>query len=323
LKKIINFKKEVPMLRRSLLMILLAFSLLASACGAASAPGGEGKLLVVATMPVVSDVVRQVGGDFVRVETLLPIGGDVHQYVPRPQDSVMVSKARLIFAHGAGLETFLEPILENAGAKDRLIEVARDVPLIKFEGAESEHQGEQQAMYEHGFDPHTWLDPNNVMIWADTIAEALSQADPAHASVYRKNAEACKAQLKELDAWIREQVAQIPPERRKLVTDHRAYGYFAQRYGFEQIGAVLPSFSTEAASSAQELAALEQAIRSYGVPVIFVEEIGNRALAEQIARDTGVRLVQLYHDLGPAGSEADTYLKFMRYNVTQIVQGLK
>ena len=318
------------MLRRSLLMILLVFSLLASACGAASAPGGEGKLLVVATMPVVSDVVRQVGGDFVHVETLLPIGSDVHQYVPRPQDSVMVSKARLIFAHGAGLEkTFLKPILENAGAKDRLIKVARDVPLIKFEGAESEHQGEhqgeQQAMHEHkhDFDPHTWFDPNNVMIWVDTIAEALSQADPSHASVYRKNAEAYKAQLKELDAWIREQVAPIPPERRKLVTDHRAYGYFAQRYGFEQIGAVLPSFSTEAAPSAQELAALEQAIRSYGVPVIFVEEIGNQALAEQVARDTGVRLVQLYHDLGPAGSEADTYLKFMRYNVTQIVQGLK
>ncbi len=313
-----------------LFTILLVFSLLASACGAASAPAAEGKLSVVATMPLVSDVVKQIGGDFVRVETLLPIGSDVHQYVPRPQDSVTISKARLIFAHGAGLETFLAPILENAGAKDRLIEVSRDVPLIKFEGGEDEHEGdghegEPQAMHqhEHEFDPHTWFDPNNVMIWADTIAEALSQADPAHASAYRKNAEAYKAQLKELDAWIREQVAQVPTERRKLVTDHRAFGYFAQRYGFEQIGAVLPSFSTEAAPSAQDLAELEQAIRSYGVPVIFVEEIGNRVLAEQIAKDTGVRLVQLYHDLGPAGSETDTYLKFMRYNVEQIVQGLK
>ncbi len=307
------------------LTILLVFSLFASACGAATAPADQGKLTVVATMAVISDVVKQIGGDFVRVETLLPIGSDVHQYVPRPQDSVTISKARLIFAHGAGLETFLEPILENAGAKDRLIEVSRDVPLIERKGTDSEHEGEDehQAMHEHKFDPHTWFDPNNVMIWADTIAEALSQADPDHASAYRENAEAYKAQLKELDAWIREQVAQIPPERRKLVTDHRAYGYFAQRYGFEQIGAVLPSFSTEAAPSAQEMAALEQAIRSYGVPVIFVEEIGNRTLAEQIARDTGVRLAQLYHDLGPAGSEADTYLKFMRYNVTQIVQGLK
>ncbi len=313
--------------------ILLIFSLFVSACGVASAPADEGKLPVVATIPVVSDVVKQIGGDFVRVETLLPIGSDVHQYVPRPQDSVTISKARLIFAHGAGLETFLEPILENAGAKDRLIEVSRDVPLVEFKAAESEHEDEHQAMHdhdhehehdlEHKFDPHTWFNPNHVMIWADTIAEALSQADPAHASVYRKNAEAYKAQLKELDNWIREQVAQIPPERRKLVTDHLAYGYFAQQYEFEQIGAVLPSFSTEAAPSAQELAALEQAIRSHGVPAIFVEEIGNQALAEQIARDTGVRLVQLYHDLGPAGSEADTYLKFMRYNVTQIVQGLK
>ncbi len=305
--------------------ILLIFSLLVSACEGKKATVNNSKLLVVATIPVVSDVVQQIGGNFVQVETLLPIGSDVHQYVPRPQDSVIVSKARLIFANGAGLETFLEPLLENASAKDRMIEVSRDVPLITFDGANDEHEGGQAETehHEHEFDPHTWFDPNNVMIWADTIAKALSQADPAHAADYRKNAEAYKAQIKQLDTWIREQVAQVPPERRKLVTDHRAYGYFARQYGFEQIGTILPSFSTEAAPSAQELAELEKVIRAYGVPAIFVEEVGNRALAEQIAKDTGVRLIQLYHDLGPAGSEADTYLKLMRYNVMQIIQGLK
>lgn len=281
----------------------------------------SGKLQVVATIGIVADVVRQIGGEFVQVNVLLPPGSDAHEYTPRPEDVAILSKAKIVFANGAGLEEFLRPLLENAGATERLVEVSRDVPLLKGEGEEEHHQNE--GAHEHAVDPHTWFDPNNVLLWVDTIAQALSQADPAHRAEYQKNAEAYKGQLRELDAWIREQVAQIPPENRKLVTDHRIFGYFARTYGFEQIGALIPSVSTEASPSAQELAALEDAIRAYGVKAIFIEEIGSQQLAEQVSRDTGVRLISLYHDLGPAGSEVDTYLNYMRYNVTQIVQALK
>lgn len=303
------------MIRRFILFLVL-LSLLACAPRAAT----NERLYVVATTQIVADVVRQIGGKWVQVEALLPPGSDAHEYTPRPQDSVMLSKAQIVFANGAGLEAFLQPLLENAGATARLIEVSKDVPLLKI-GEESRKGTSAEGQLT--VDPHAWFDPNNVLLWVDTIAQALSQADPAHEAEYRKNAEAYKAQLRELDAWIREQVAQIPPENRKLVTDHRVFGYFAQRYGFEQIGAVIPSFSTEASPSAQELAALEDAIRTYGVKAIFVEEIGNQALAEQVSRDTGVRLVTLYHDLGPEGSEVDTYLKYMRYNVSEIVKALR
>ncbi|MEJ5239586.1 MAG: metal ABC transporter substrate-binding protein [Anaerolineales bacterium] len=296
------------------------FLTLLALIGCAPRSQEDRRLYVVATTPIVADVVQQIGGERVQVETLLPRGSDAHQYTPRPQDSVMLSKAQLVFANGAGLEVFLQPLLENAGATAQLIEVSKDVPLLRMEEEPNEGTSDQE---EHAVDPHTWFDPNNVLIWVDTIVQALSQADPTHAAEYRQNAEAYKAQLRELDAWIRDQVAQIPPENRKLVTDHRVFGYFAQRYGFEQVGTVIASFSTEASPSAQELAALEEAIRAYGVKAIFVEEIGNQALAEQVSRDTGVRLVTLYHDLGPAGSEVDTYLKYMRYNVTEIVKALR
>ncbi|MFO3796050.1 MAG: metal ABC transporter substrate-binding protein [Anaerolineales bacterium] len=313
-------------MRRFLIPLLLVVAIM---LGCSPRPAGSGKLQVVATTGIVADVVRQVGGEFVEVTTLLPPGTDAHSYTSRPEDVVMLSKARLVFANGAGLEEFLAPLLENAGAKERLVEVSNKIPLLEFEMKdEHEEQHEQHdhaagGEHKHAFDPHTWFSPKNVILWVDTIAEALSQADPAHRATYQKNAEAYKAQLQELDAWIADQVAQIPPQNRKLVTDHRIFGYFARDYGFEQIGAIIPSFSTEASPSAQELATLEDAIRAYGVKAIFVEEIGNQQLAEQVSRDTGVRLVALYHDLGPAGSEADTYLKYMRYNVAQIVEALK
>lgn len=303
-------------MRHFLIPLLLVAAIV---LGCSPRPAESGKLQVVATTGIVADVVRQIGGEFVQVEVLLPPGSDAHEYTPRPEDAVMLSKAQIVFANGAGLEEFLRPLLENAGALERLVEVSREMSLLEIE---KEHEGTTHT-HEHVFDPHTWFDPNNILLWVDTITQALAQADPAHRAEYQKNAEAYKGQLRELDAWIREQVAQIPPENRKLVTDHRIFGYFARTYGFEQIGALIPSVSTEASPSAQELAALEDAIRAYNVKAIFVEEIGSQQLAEQVSRDTGVRLVSLYHDLGPAGSEVDTYLKYMRYNVTQIVQALK
>ena len=151
-----------------------------------------------------------------------------------------------------------------------------------------------------------------------------SRLDPAHAATYKANADAYRAQLRDLDAWVRAQVATIPAENRKLVTDHATYAYFAERYGFEQIGAVVPGYSTAAQPSAQSLADLEDRIAAYGVKAVFVGKTVNPALAQRVASDTGIRLVFLYSgSLTESGGEADSYLSYVKYNVMAVVEGLK
>jgi ABC-type Zn uptake system ZnuABC Zn-binding protein ZnuA len=194
----------------------------------------------------------------------------------------------------------------------------------EHEGEEhhDEHEGED---HDHeGIDPHTWIDPNNVTVWVHNIEHKLSEADPGNAQAYAANAEAYEAELETLDAWIKEQVAQIPEENRKLVTDHTLFGYFADEYGFEQVGALIPSFSTLAEPTAQELAAIEDAISELNVKAIFVGNTVNPALAERVAEDAGTLLVFVYTgSLSEPNGEAPTYLEYMRYNTNAFVDALK
>lgn len=304
--------------------LLTITALALAACGGGEPPGSGDRLQVLATTSIVADVVRQVSGDYVQVTMLLPLGTDPHTFEPRPQDAAAIAEAQIVFANGAGLEEFLEPLLESAGAGEKLVEVSDGIELLPFEGEEHHDEEEGEEHHHEGGDPHTWMDPNNVLVWVENIAAALAAADPEHAAAYQANAEAYAAELRALDEWIRSQVAQIPAERRKLVTDHRAFGYFVDEYGLEQVGALVGSFSTNAAPSAQELAALEDEIREQGVPAVFVGKTVNPELAEQVAQDTGVKLVHVYTgSLSEPGGEADSYLTFMRYNVNAIVEALK
>jgi ABC-type Zn uptake system ZnuABC Zn-binding protein ZnuA len=274
-------------------------------------------------------VVGQVGGERGTVTTLRPSGPAVHSTEPASQELAKVAEARLVFVHGAALEEFLQVLIENAGSADRVVEVSKGIELKDFgahthdhEGEEHSHEGEEHS--HEGGDPHTWVDPNNVKIWVENIRAALTAADPAGEEIYRANAQAYLAKLDELDAWVRQQVEQIPPQNRKLVTDHLLFGYFAERYGFEQIGAIIPGYSTAAQPTAQELAAIEDAIREFGVKAVFVGKTINPTLAQRVAEDTGIQLVGLYHgSLSAAGGEAATYLDYIRYNVTQMVNALK
>jgi len=310
------------------LSLVAIATLLLSACGGAPA-GGEGRLKVVASTTIVGDVVAQVGGNLIELTVIFPPGADPHTFEPRPQDMAAISEADVIVINGLDLEEALEPILE-ANATGVVVHASEGIEPLAFEGEEhgeeGEEHGEEGEEHHHheGGDPHTWIDPNNVIVWAQNIAAALSDADPAHAGEYQANAEAYITELQELDAWIRTQVAQIPAENRKLVTDHLLYGYFAEEYGLEQVGALVGSFSTNASPSAQELAALEDLIRTQDIPAIFVGKSVNPALAEQVAQDTGIKVVSLYTgSLSESGGEADSYLKYMRYNVRAIVEALK
>lgn len=302
--------------------LILAFALLLalSACGGANAPAADGRLHVLATTSIVADVVAQIGGDYVTVTTLLPLGTDPHTFEPRPQDAAALADADLVFANGAGLEEFLEPLLESAGAQDKVVEVSAGIELLPFEEAEA-HAGEDDH---EGGDPHTWMDPNNVLVWTENIAAALSAADPDHAADFRANADAYAAELRDLDAWIRGEVAQVPQADRLIVADHAVFGYFAAEYGFTQAGTITGSFSTGASPSARDLAALEDEIRQAGVRAVFVGETANQDLARQVAADAGIRVVVVYHaSLSGPGGPAASYLEMMRYNVSAIVEALK
>ncbi len=277
---------------------------------------------MVATTSIVADVVAQVGGDMIKVAVLIPVGADPHAFEPTPQDVVTVSDAAVLFANGAGLEEFLKPMLENAGAADRVVYVSDGVEL-RQSAAESEHDPEEEADHAAG-DPHTWTDPNNVMVWVGNIEEALVAVDPPHADQFRANAAAYREELVRLDGWIRQQVASIAEVDRRVATDHGTLGYFADRYGLDIVGTIIPGYSSLSEPSARELAQIEDAIRSLQVKVVLVGNTVNPALSERVAEDTGTQLVFLYTgSLSPPGGEAGSYLAYMHHNVNAIVEALR
>jgi len=285
-------------------------------CNQQSKDSNSNRIYLLATTSIVGDIVQQVGGESVDVEVLLPLGTDPHSFTPSPGDISRLAEAELVFINGAGLEEFLSQMIESAGVDVQLVDLSASLPLRSMQSTDPTE--------EHGKDPHTWMDPNNVIIWAEIVADELSTLDPQNQATYQDNAKQLQTELEELDLWVKSQVAQIPVERRRLVTDHLVFGYFADRYGFQQVGAIIPGFSTLAEPSALELAQLEDAIKAYNIPALFVSWSGNRNLADRIAEDTGVRLIPLYtHSLSPAGEAAEHYQDFIRYDVNAIVEGLK
>ena len=280
--------------------------------------GAGEKLKVVATTNIVGDVVGQVGGDRIELTTLMGVGVDPHSYVPTPADTAAVHDAHVLFANGLGLEEFLYEMLASAGGDAVEVHLSEELAAREAEGDDHEDEHGHE-----GADPHVWFNPQNVVRWVGRIEEALSILDPVNAGVFAGNATGYKRTLEELDAWILEQVATIPEAHRKLVTNHPSFGYFAERYGLEQIGTVYP-VSPSSEPSAQDIAVLQDAIREYGVPAVFAESTVNPKLAEQVARDSGVRLVPLYTgSLGGPGSGAASYIELMRFDTGAIVEALR
>lgn len=279
------------------------------------------RLNVVATTSIVADVVRNVAGEHVVLTTLVPLNVDPHAFQPTPREVAAVASADVVFANGAGLEEFLGDLLQAAGEGGPVVPVSHGIELLRLDDPDhADEDGEDHG----GLDPHTWFDPQNVIVWTEVIESALTALNPAHADDYAANAEVYREQVRALDAWIRDQTALVPQDSRRLVADHAVLGYFAARYGYEQAAALLPGFSTLAEPSAAEMAALEDAIRQWDVQAIFVGRTANPSLAERVSADTGVALVFLYTgSLDVPGSAAGDYLSFMRTNVTAIVEALR
>ena len=262
-------------------------------------------------------------GDRLTVDALIPMGVDPHSFEPTPTDVRKVADSNVLLVNGAGFEAFLEVLLKNAGGQRSLIEAAAG--LTHREPQTGEHpEGEADRAHAEG-DPHFWLDPNYVVKYVENIRDGLTAADPAGKDAYAANADAYIAKLKELDVWITEQVATIPEARRLLVTNHESFGYFADRYGFRVVGAVIPSVSTAASPSAQQLAHLADQVKAAGAPAVFLEAGATPQLADQLARETGIRVVTdlLTHSVTAEDGPAPDYLSMMRYDVKRIVDALK
>lgn len=312
MKKIIN----------TIIVMLTLSALFLTGCG--SAPqNSDNAVSVLASTSFLTDIAQNVAGDRLTVDSLLPIGSDPHAYQAAPSDVAKISESDLLILNGVEYEHFIESLLENAGGERIVVEATAG--LEPHPAEEHADEAESGAGHEHeAGDPHMWLDPNLVITYVENIRDGLIQVDPDGAETYKANADAYIAELKELDAFIKEQVDTIPMERRLLVTNHEAMGYFAERYGFEIVDTILPSFSSEAGASAQEIVAAVEAVRSSGAPAIFLGEVENADLANQIASETGVKVVDdLYLESLTDGAPAPTYIEMMRHNVTSIVEGLK
>ncbi len=277
-------------------------------------PAHADKISAIATISIIGDVVKNVAGDAVNLVVLVGPNGDAHEYEPTPADSVNIAKADIIFENGLNLEHWLDKLYSASGSKAKRIVVSQGVHLRIFENNPQET------------DPHAWQDVTNVILYTQNVRDALAVIDPANKDLYGSNAKNYIQQLQALDAWVQAQVAVIPIDKRKLVTNHDALGYFAQRYGFQIIGAVIPSATTEAADpSAKETADLLNIIKSNGVHTIFSENMANPKLAQTLSKEAGVQVgPELYTDaLGPVGSEGETYLKMIKYNVEVFQKYLK
>jgi len=269
---------------------------------------------VLAIESFMADIVRNISGNRLAVSSLLPINTDPHSYQPAPRDVIQVTNCDVLVINGGGIETFITPLLENAGGTRLVIQASTGL----------KPRPDPTREHPEG-DPHFWLDPNQVIGYVENIRGGLIQVDPAGKPIYAKNAADYIQQLQLLDSWIQAQVDQIPKENRQLVTNHESLGYLAARYGFIVVGTVIPSFSSDSDPTARELANLIDQIKASGARAIFLETGANPNLAEQIAGETHIKIVtDLYtHSISDSKGPASTYIDMMKYNVTQIVNALK
>ncbi len=335
-----------------LLAFLMVLAMVATACGtdgdgtdSTEASGNEAaqsegeKLTVVASTTIWGDVVSNVVGDSAEVEVLLPIGADPHDYQLSAAQAATMQNADLVVVNGLALEEGLLDVIEGLEADGaNILELAGLLDPIEFgeggdvhkgdgdhedeDGDHEDEDGDHEGHAHGSLDPHVWMDPLRVADAAELIAKELANLD---ASVdWITNATAYADQLRTLDAEVVSMLAAVPDERRKLVTNHEAFGYFADRYEFEVVGTVIPGGSTLADPSSVELAELVEVLTEEGIEVIFAETTEPVALAEAIAAEVErVAVVELFTgSLGESGSGAETYVDFIRSNASQVAATL-
>ena len=336
-----------------LLLLLLAASLAAQETG----------LRIVASHSIAADVLARLAGADAEVTTLIPRGSDPHSYRPAPSDLRALADADLVFINGAGYEEGLLSAIELTVAEDALVTLSDCVPILPggHEHEDDDHAGEEDAHHEamdslcerhaaelgerfltlpdqaspgplyavdcsalQGCDPHVWLLPRNVALWALLARDVLAARDSAHATAFQARSDVFLDDIAALEQELLLLAATLPQEQRLLVSNHLNFGYFAAGFGFETPGSVLPGTSTLAEPAMAQLAALIDLVREHNLPVIFGETTASNDVAQQVAAESGAQLVLLQPEsLGEAGGPADTWLGMMRKLVTSIVASLE
>ena len=302
--------------RAAWLVVSVATTLMSASCATAgpSMPSAGQLPRVLAAETFLGDIAQNVAGTRLTVETLLRPGIDPHEFQLAPQDAIRIAQSQVLIVNGLGYETWLAKSLEGTGGQRRVI--IASTGLTPNSGPSGGHpEG----------DPHMWMDPLKVVQYVVNIRDGLSNADPAGAQAYTANAAVYMQQLNDLNLWIESQVAQLPPAKRLLVTNHDALGYFAEAYGFKVVGAVIPNVTNEASPSAKQMADLIQTVKSSSASAIFLDTSENQNLANQIASETGAKVITgLYVEtLSAKDGAAPTYIDMMKYDVSAIVAALR
>ncbi len=299
---------------------LVACTLLAViACGlpAAAQDAARGSIKVVASFSILADLVRNVGGDRVEVTALIGRNQDAHAFEPSPADSRRLADAGLVVVNGLGFEGWLDRLVRAAGSRAPVVVASAGVAPREAPGDET-----RLARDRAGVDPHAWQSVGNVKRYVANVRDALIKVDPAGQGTYAANAGAYLAKLDALDREIRSTLAQIPPDRRRLITSHDAFGYFAAAYG---VAFLAPEgLATNAEPSALAVARIIRRIRTERIGALFLENVVDPRLIQLIARETGARIGgTLYSDaLTDADGPAPTYLDLMRHNVHELAAAL-
>jgi manganese/iron transport system substrate-binding protein len=324
---------RLPVRVRASLIVGLLVVLAVGCSGPGGGEAGSGaKVTVAATTSVIADMVGHVGGNRVEVTTIVPVGGSPETFQPSPRDAGRISEARIVFENGAGLDAWVEDLVESAGSEDqRVVVLSEGLEPIGGGEHEDEHAAEEEehgseehpeeAGHEHAEgNPHFWLDVGYAERYVERIRDALAEADPEGAEEYEANAREYLRELEDLDRYIREEARSIPEERRKLVTFHDAFPYFAEAYGFELVGVILEN--PEAEPGSREVAEVVRAIEEEDVPAIFTEPQFNAGLADTVAQEADVRVYELYTDTLVEKEAGNTYQTMMRTNIDRVVEAL-
>lgn len=290
--------------------IFVASAASLSACGIAGSQPSSPKIRVVATFSILADLVRQVGGDRVDVTALVGPNADAHEFSPSPDVARTVAGSNLVVVNGLGLEGWASRLIAASGSKAPVITASKDIKPLAG--------GSEAAGHGHRFDPHAWQNVANVKVYVTNLRDGLAKVDGEGTSAYEANASRYLAQLTQLDDEVKAAMAGIPAKNRKVITSHDAFAYFAKAYGIQFIAP--QGVSTETAASAKDVALIIRQIRDQKIPAVFVENISDPRLIEQIARETGAKIGgKLYSDaLSEAGGPASTYLDMVRNNVSAL-----
>ncbi len=296
--------------RRSLLAASLAAAV-ALSLHSASASAQETKIPVIATFSILGDLVKNVGGDRIEITTLVGPNSDAHVYEPSPADAKKVAGAKVVFFNGLGFEGWLTRLVKASGTKAPTVTASKGVKSRKME-----EEGHQVT------DPHAWQSIANAKIYIGNIRDGLAAADPAGKSAYEANAGAYLAKLDALEAEVKDAIGKIPADRRRIITSHDAFGYFGAAYGIDFIAP--EGVSTETAASARDVAKIITQIKKQKIPAVFMENITDSRMMEQIAKESGAKIGgSLFSDaLSDAKGPAATYIDMMHNNIRQLSSAL-